>query len=504
MPTPATARFPGLLAVLPVPALLLATFLSACAGSAPADQAPKTPDAAQDAARIAAFRQQVDSDRGRLKIPGLSAVVLKDGEVLWSEGFGYADLEHKVPATPDTLYHVASLTKTFTAILVWQLVEQGKLDLDEPASHYSSDFKADSIRLKHLLSHTSEDTPGDHYKYNPDRFEYLKVVLEKKSGKPLRQLFVDTFLDPLDMRDSVPGPDVAADDAKWAVLGQDHLSRYRTALARLAEPYAYYGEGEILHESQPPADFWASAGLLSTVRDMAKYDAAVDHGVLLKPDTLAKAWSPFPSNAGQPLAHGLGWFVTDYRGTRLVWHYGHWGTGFSALYLKVPSKRLSLVMLSNSEALADHMFQIGQDITTNVFACDFLDTFVPELANASGPTSTTALADCNPGSRAALAKWIEDRRAKARKAITVDPSLLQTYAGRYEVPDRGVWTITAKDGHLYLVGSTGKQHELLAEAPDRFFLKTRPWTVSFVKEGGRVTRMDIHDPALTLHAPRIE
>ncbi|WP_457097658.1 serine hydrolase [Lysobacter sp. P5_B9] len=499
MPTPARAFSPRQLALL-----LLVASLSACAGAMPAAQAPEAPDSAQDAPRIAAFRQQVEADREQLKIPGLSVVVLEDDKVIWTEGLGYADLEHKVPATPDTLYHVASLTKTFTAILVWQLVEQGKLDLDEPVSHYSSDFKDDSVKIKHLLSHTSEDTPGDHYKYNPDRFEHLKEVLEKKTGKPLRQLLVETFLDPLDMQDSVPGPDVADDATKWAVLGQDHLARYKTNLARLAEPYTYYGEGEILHESQPPADFWASAGLLSTVRDMAKYDAAVDRHALLKPETLARAWTPFTSNAGKPLAHGLGWFVTDYRGTRLVWHYGHWGTGFSALYLKVPAKHLSMILLSNSEALADHMFQIGEDITTNVFACDFLDTFVPELANASGPTSATAVADCNVGSRAALAKWFEDRRAKMRKAITVDPALLQAYAGRYDVPERGVWTMTAGDGHLYLIGSSGKQYELFAEAPNRFFLKDRPWTVIFVKEGGRVTRMDIEDTGLTLHAPRVK
>ncbi len=237
---------------------------------------------------------------------------------------------------------------------------------------------------------------------------------------------------------------------------------------------------------------------------MARYDAAVDRHALLKPDTLARAWTPYVSNAGQPLAHGLGWFVTDYRGTRLVWHYGHWGTGFSALYLKVPSKRVSMIALANSEALADHMFQIGEDITTNVFACEFLNTFVPELANANGPTSATAVADCNAGSRSALVKWIADRRSKAKTPIAVDPALLQAYAGRYDVPERGVWTITAEDGHLYLVGSTGKRHELLAEAPDRFFLKTRPWTVGFVKEGGRVTHMVIRDTALTLEAPRVE
>jgi hypothetical protein len=74
----------------------------------------------------------------------------------------------------------------------------------------------------------------------------------------------------------------------------------------------------------------------------------------------------------------LGWFVTDYHGIRLIWHFGHWGTGFSAIYLKVPEKNLSLVMLANSEALSDHQFQVGEDITNNVFACNFLRLFVIE------------------------------------------------------------------------------------------------------------------------------
>jgi len=496
------------------PALALASglvclfLLAACdttPSRAPATQAaiahaqPTAPDT-----RAATFRQRIEADRERLKIPGLSAVVLEDGKVLWTDGLGYADIERQLPATPDTLYHVASLTKTFTAILAWQLVEQGKLDLDEPASHYSTEFKDDSVRLRHLLSHTSEGTPGDRYNYNPDRFEVLKAVLEKVTGKPLRQLFVEKFLDPLEMQASVPGPDVATDTTTWAVLGQDHLARYKADLDNFAQPYTYYGAGEILQASYPPADFWASAGLLSTVRDMAKYDAAVDRGVLLKPETLAKAWTPFVSNAGQPLAHGLGWFVTDYRGTRLVWHYGHWGTGFSALYLKVPAKRLTMILLSNSEALADHMFQIGQDITTNVFACDFLDTFVPELASATGPTSATAVPDCNTGSRAALAKWIEDRRARARTPIAVDAALLKSYAGRYDVPERGVWTIIEDNGHLYVKTSTGSRYELFAETRERFFLKIRTWTVTFVKEHGKVIRLDIADTGILLEAPRVQ
>jgi CubicO group peptidase (beta-lactamase class C family) len=101
------------------------------------------------------FEKEVDDLRNRLKIPGLSAVIVKDQKVLWAKGFDFADLENRIPATPDTLYSIASVTKTFAATLVMQLVEQGKLNLDEPISHYSSDFKDDSVRIKHLLSHTS-------------------------------------------------------------------------------------------------------------------------------------------------------------------------------------------------------------------------------------------------------------------------------------------------------------------------------------------------------------
>ena len=186
------------------------------------------------------------------------------------------------------------------------------------------------------------------------------------------------------------------------------------------------------------------------MRDLAKYDAAVDRHALLGEAMQARAWTPFLSNAGQPLAHGLGWFVTDYRGTRLVWHFGHWGTGFSAMYLKIPARRLTLIMLANSEALADHHYQVGEDITHNVFACSFINAFVPEVANervvsesSPAPASPTAPStDCERSSRTALEKWIADRRAKARRIVPLDPKLAAAYAGRYQFPSR-IATITA-------------------------------------------------------------
>ena len=136
---------------------------SASAARAQTPNKPALPASEYSAHLIEAFERQAEANRNPLKIPGLSIVVIRDGEVQLARGVGYADIEHRVPATPDTLYHIASLTKTFTAILVLQLVEQGKLDLDEPASPYSDDFKDDSVRIKHLLSHTSEGTPGEKF-----------------------------------------------------------------------------------------------------------------------------------------------------------------------------------------------------------------------------------------------------------------------------------------------------------------------------------------------------
>ncbi len=153
---------------------LLAVLLVGCAHGIQSQATRTTTPAASDRheLRVARFRQQLEADRERLRIPGLSAVILEDGVVLWTEGFGHADVERRVPATPDTLYHIASVTKTFTAILVLQLVEQGKLDLDAPLSRYVPEIQDDRIRIKHLLSHTSE---------------HLKAILEQATGKTLRR-----------------------------------------------------------------------------------------------------------------------------------------------------------------------------------------------------------------------------------------------------------------------------------------------------------------------------
>ena len=495
----------------------------------------KQDPSSQDQTRLERFEKQVDDLRTLLKIPGMSAVIIKDQKVSWAKGFGFADLENRIPATPDTLYHIASLTKTFAATLIMQLVEQGKLDLDEPMSHYSSDFKDDSVKIKHLLSHTSEGTPGEHYQYSGNRYDYLTAVIEKKMGKPFLVVIVETFLDPLGMSSSVPVHNIVDEADKWAAsLGKEHLDRYRTNLSRLAQPYTLYGN-EIIHVPFPPKDsIGAAAGLLSTVPDMAKYDAAIDRHLFLKKETQEKAWTAFISNDGKRLPHGLGWFVTDYHGIKLIWHYGHWGTGFSATYLKIPEKNVSLVMLTNSEALSDHQFQVGKGtidngktIVNNVFACNFLRLFVFEDVQGRslpdphwtqdtqkfssevtrlGRQSKGYAYDCERSSQTALARWIENRRKNVRRSVRLDPKILEAYVGQYQAewaPDR-ILTVSREGDRLFVNIPRNDRSELFAESKSKFFLKIRPLQMRFIKDKQQVTQMEIVEYGETLHAKRIQ
>ena len=464
----------------------------------------------QDRQRLQRFENQVDQIRTLLKIPGMSAVIVRDQQVLWSKGFGFADTDKQVPATPETLYHVASLTKTLAATLVLGLAEQGKLDLDEPVSKYSADVKGDAVRVKHLLSHTSEGTPGDRYNYNGNRFDYLTAVLERKTGKPIRALLVETFLDPLGMSASVPSHDIL-DPAAAGPVDAAHQERYQKNLQKLALPYTLYGS-EVIPAPYPPKGLGAAAGLLSTVLDMARFDAAIDRHQYLKQETQDRAWTRFVSNRGESLPHGLGWFVQDYHGQKLIWHYGHWGTGFSATYLKVPAKGLTLILLGNSEALSDPCYSDG-GIETNAFACVFLRLFVQEgllgraLPDPEWSRGPREFADevkrlseraggsgyeCTRATHAAVTKWLDDRQARAHVAIKVDPKTYDAYVGRYELNPQRTFTATREGDRLIMDFARGEIAELFPEAEGKFFTKGWDIQVTFGKDAsGAVTHLDI-------------
>lgn len=433
--------------------------------------------------RVARFEREVDAFRRQLRIPGMSAVILEKQQIVWMKGFGFADLENRVPATPDTLFHIASLTKTFAATLVMQLVEQGKLDLDEPIARYSKEITDERVKIKHIISHTSEGTPGDAYAYSGNRYDALTAVIEAKYGKPIRQVMIETFLDPLQMTESVPGHDVADD----AALGP----RYAKQLTQFAKPYTLYGGDEIVFSGYPPRDINAAAGLLSTVRDLAKYDVAIDRHLFLKPETQARAWTPFLSNSGKSLPHGLGWFVENHRGVKLVWHFGNWGHGFSATYLKVPEKQLTLILLANSESLSTGWYDDGR-IESNPFACAFLRAFVVHGDDA-----------CMASAAEAVRVRLSDSAAQRRKPIAVDAKLLDDYVGTYQRDDvPWSYDVTREGNRLFI--SIGGRSEMFAESTSQFFFKNRPYVARFIRDsGGKVTTLEFEERGEKVSAKKI-
>ena len=325
--------------------------------------------------QLQVFGAYLDALRVQARIPGLSAAILRDGEIVWERGFGYSNVERQVAATPDTPYRIASLTKTFTSTLLLRCVEEGRLDLDEPIARYSTAIPEAGATVRHVLSHTSQAPPGSAFRYDGNRFAALTAVVDACTAQPFRQALSTSILDRLAMRDSVPGQDLESpSDETSRMFDAATLARYRSVISRLATPYVLQPDGNLRRADFPPKIINASAGLISTVRDLARYDAALDAGVLLQPDSLALAWSPFVSNRGAFLPYGLGWFVQETTGVRVIWHYGQWEQ-YSSLYIKLPASHATLILLANSGELSTRFNLAGGDITESPFARLFLRMF---------------------------------------------------------------------------------------------------------------------------------
>ena len=473
-----------------------------------------SPAASQnDLQRLGRLEAQFEQIRRALQIPGLSAAIVKDEKVLWAKGFGYADLEKRIRATPRTVYYIASLTKTFAATALMQLVERGELDLDDPMSKYSDEFKDDTVKVKHVLSHTAAAPPGERFRYDGARFASLTAVIEKKTGKSFRDLMTEMFLDLLKMNDSVPSQDVAKVASKnTALYSRNKLDRYRQSLARFAKPYRLYGD-EIIHTSYPWEGISTSAGLLATAPDLAKFAIAVDRHVYLKPETQTRAWTPYVSNSGKPLPHGLGWFVQDYQGVKCVWHFGNDPFEYSGTLVKIPDRGLTLIVLANSDALSSPFLRSGI-LHSSPFVATFLRLFVfedqvrrtlpdPNWAKSDGAFAddlshfTKSVAgyayDSEQKGYAAISRWLNDSRKRALKAVAVDPRTFDAYLGEYQLPDGKVLIVSREGNHLMIQQAGESKIELFSESSTRFFTKSVDAELMFVKSAdGKVTHMELY------------
>lgn len=343
--------------------LLLAVKIVGFASEAEADPAPShgRTDAIQMevAAKLeAALQSDLKASNGTA---GGAVLVARNGVVLMSKGFGYANLEWKIPNTPSTRMHVASVTKSFTATVIMQLREKGLVDLQNSICSYVSPCAQvwRPVTIHHLLSHTSgipnwrrgetwesvyylspiahvahildeplEFDPGVKFRYSNSGYILLGLVIEKVTGKSYEQVIGEQIFKPAGMHDS----------------GYDHPD---SVIERRATGYAV-ADSRFVREKG--ADRFSTGGLYSTAEDLYKFDQALYGTTLLSRASLDLMWSPVaPSGGGERSAYGYGWWLpplTASRGHRAIQGLGG-GSGFRCELWRFPEERATIIVLTN-------------------------------------------------------------------------------------------------------------------------------------------------------------
>lgn len=278
---------------------------------------------------IAAFEEEIQGLQSALAIPGLAYAIVENGETIATGAFGVEQGAGGKPFATSTPLRIASVTKSLTAVVALQLVEEGRLDLEAPARRYAPSLKLpDDVLVRHLLTHTSEGNVGAEYVYGSTRYAMLDEVIE-------------------------------------AILGESFGAAIRQRVLERARMRVH-----------PSPALGAHAGLVSTTDDMAAYLAALDRGELLRPVSLARLASPSRSVAGTALPVSLGWFTETVQGQQIIWSFGQDDPEHSgALLLRIPARHLSLFVLANANVLSDPFRLLMGDVSKSPFAMSFLRLF---------------------------------------------------------------------------------------------------------------------------------
>jgi D-alanyl-D-alanine carboxypeptidase len=420
---------------LPVLALL------ACASLAGPALAHAAPQAAAAASYDAVLKQAIKATG-----PGAAAVVVKDGKVVWRSAYGLSNVEKKVPLQPDSVFRLGSVTKQFTSMAIMMLVEQGKVGLQDPIDKYLPGYPMQGhvITVEHLLTHTSgiqsytdipgymatkvqadltvpqlidafknepmQFAPGTRYRYNNSGYVLLGAIVEKASGQTYAAFIADHIFKPLGMTHSYYGTD-------------------EPKIARLAGGYS---EGDKLARPLSMTQPYSAGSLLSTVDDLALWDAALYTEKLVKRASLERIWTPYKLADGTTNGYGYGWQTAVLRGHRTMEH-GGGIFGFSTYVLRLPDDRAYVAVLCNTDAPAAPP---------------------ADLAKRLG-----AIAIGSPFSE--------------QRAVAVDQKVLQGYAGVYAADSGTRRTVTFEDGKLFVQRAGGAKVEIKPRSSTEFFIENR-------------------------------
>lgn len=301
---------------------------------------------------------------------GCAALVAKNGQIIYQKAFGMANLELNVPMQPDMVFRIGSITKQFTAVAILQLMEQGKLSLQDDITKFIPDYttQAYTITIEHLLTHTSgiksytgipeimknirmdmkpeeliaqfknqpmEFAPGTKWNYNNSGFFLLGYIIEKVTGMTYAEYIQENFFTPLGMTSSCYGSDtkIIKNRAYGYQPGDDGV--VNSDYCSMTQPYS-------------------AGSIMSTVGDLFKWHQAVHSYTLVKKETIDKAFTEYKLANGDGTGYGYGWFLSHLQGSPTIEHGGGiFGYLTSSIYL--PEEDVFVVLFSNNVGKAPEL-----------------------------------------------------------------------------------------------------------------------------------------------------
>lgn len=360
----------------------------------------------------------IAAQMNRQHIPGLSLAVLKDGKPVKVKGYGTANLEHGIPARPETTYQIGSVSKQFIAAGLMRLNEEGKVGFDDPIRRYIDDVPESwqPITVRHLLTHTSglvRETPGlqlraqsemeairsaypiplafapgEQWQYSNLGYFVLAELITRLAQTPWPRYLQDRLFAPLGMNAT-------------RTTSSDELVPHRATGYHWMDARKFQN-APVLPGVRP------SGAFLSTVLDLAKWDAALSSDEVFSRQQRELMWSPVKLADGSARPYGFGWEVGTFGSHRQVKHAGTM-LGFRSQLLRFPDDRLTIVVLTNATQA------MPEKIASGVAAF-----YLPDLRPV---------------------------RSKRRVAeLSVDA--LEGYAGRYQLPGGRVLTVARQEGKL--------------------------------------------------------
>lgn len=444
-------------------------------------------------ARADRIDDYVKAQMERRHIPGLALAVARDGRIIKARGYGLASVELGAPVMPETVFEIGSVTKQITAAAVMLLVEEGKVALDDKIGKYlpSAPETWSAVTVRHLLTHTSglrnytglpgfeltehlsrdqfikaiakyppNFAPGAAWSYSNTAYNLLGFVIEAASGQSYWQFVRERIFRPLGMNST------ADRDPRFVI--RNRAGGYE------------WERGTLVGRDYDLTDVFAAGAIVSTVLDLAKWDAALYTERLLKRRSLEQVWTPVRLNDGTTYPYGFGWYVENFRGHRRLRHNGQ-TAGFAASIARYTDARLTFIVLTNLGDLG-----LAGDVSLGV-----AKLYLPTLSLRALP----AVTDADPQTTRRLESVL-----RGRIAGHSDDSLFTTEARRGlagETSEQN-WRRFAADGPLKSFVLTASEAAMPGRAGRTLrytaALGRRLLLVRFVlAEDGRVAEMNVEE-----------